>query len=270
MGGSTELSGKRSDKKRRSYRPTVEALEALRLLSMTAQALPGVSVERDVMSTLAPAPLDQALTPTSDAAWDEVLTQARLADFLGPDRGQTSAVELQDLQKGLEQLNRYLSRAWYRAGVPPQMHDDCSQAVYVSMLQTLGRDRFDRMIDDIGQFGIKDVLSRETAEGPDFFRAIDTVKKRAQRERTFQPLDAIDVADHPNGEDARALWRGALQEAIDQTLTPREASLVYETLQGKTPAEIASEWGVAPKTVSNEKTRAIQKLREALVTDLID
>jgi DNA-binding CsgD family transcriptional regulator len=39
-------------------------------------------------------------------------------------------------------------------------------------------------------------------------------------------------------------------------------------LQGKTPAEIAQQWGVAPKTVSNEKTRVIQKLRDALVTDL--
>ena len=42
---------------------------------------------------------------------------------------------------------------------------------------------------------------------------------------------------------------------------PREASLVYDTLMGKTPAEIALQWGVAPKTVSNEKTRVIQKLR---------
>ena len=38
----------------------------------------------------------------------------------------------------------------------------------------------------------------------------------------------------------------------------------------QTPAEIALQWGVAPKTVSNEKTRAIQKLREALVADLAD
>jgi RNA polymerase sigma factor (sigma-70 family) len=148
------------------------------------------------------------------------------------------------------------------------LHDDCSQAVYVSLLQNLGRDKFDRMVADIGHLGIKDVLNRDTAEGPDFFRAIDTVKKRTQRERTYQPLDTIDVADNPNGEDARALWRGTLQEVIDQSLTPREASLVYETLQGKTPAEIAQQWGVAPKTVSNEKTRVIQKLRDALVTDL--
>ena len=260
---------KREGKRRRSYRPTLEALEALRLLSSATQSLPELAVERDVVSGTAAIPLDAPTSVGSDAVWDEVLTQSRLADFLAPELSR-SPIDAHDLQAGLTQLNRYLSRAWYRAGVASQMHDDCSQAVFVSLLQNLGRDRFDRMVGDIGRLGIKDVLSRETPEGPDFFRAIDTVKKRAQRERTYQPLDSIDVPDAPNGEDARALWRGALQEVIDQSLTPREASLVYDSLEGKTPAEIAQAWGVAPKTVSNEKTRVIQKLRDALVTDLSD
>ncbi len=263
-------------KGRRSYRPTVEALEALRLLSGAVQSLPELAVERDLRTDLAP-PLPE--NPGGDLAWDQALSEAHLADILGTSYSPKIAtldspttitpVDQADAQAGIEQLNKYLSRAWYRAGIPVQMHDDCSQAVYVTLLQNLGRDRFDQMIGDIGRVGIRDVLSRETAEGPDFFRAIDTVKKRAQRERTFQSIDTIDVSTS-TGEDARALWRGALQEAIDQSLTPREASLVYDTLMGKTPAEIANDWGVAPKTVSNEKTRVIQKLREALVSDLID
>ena len=36
------------------------------------------------------------------------------------------------------------------------------------------------------------------------------------------------------------------------------------------PAEIASRWGVTPKTVSNEKTRVIQKLQTVLGTDVLD
>lgn len=266
------MSSQREGKLRRSYRPAVEALEALRLLSIGAQTFPDVALAGDVHpgSPTAPVLIEPSGPSAADAAWDEVLDHASLADFLGPDMSSLSPTGLKDAEAGLNQLTRYLSRAWFRAGVPGQMHDDCSQAVYVSMLQNLGRDRFDRMLSDIGQTGIKDVLSRETTEGLDFFRAIDTVKKRAQRERSYQPLDRIDVPDRPNGEDARALWRSALQEVMDQTLTPREASLVHETLQGKTPAEIAQQWGVAPKTVSNEKTRVIQKLRDALVTDLAD
>jgi RNA polymerase sigma factor (sigma-70 family) len=264
------VSGQRDGKLRRSYHPAVEALEALRLLSGLTQLLPALPVEQGLFT--GPASELEAVPSASrsDAAWDEVLTQTRLADFLGSDLATTAPADAAQVASGLTQLNRYLSRAWYRAGIAPQAHDDCTQAVFVTLLQNLGRARFDHMLSDIGDHGIRDVLSRETAEGPDFFRAIDTVKKRAQRERTFQPLDAIDVVSEPNSEDARGLWRGALQEAIDHSLTPREASLVYDTLQGKTPAEIAAAWGVAPKTVSNEKTRVIQKLRDALVADLSD
>jgi len=245
----------------------VEALEALRLLSDTAQALPGLTVEFN--SLTAGAPLETAMPVTSDAAWDEALGQTRLADILRPSQ-LTSTVDRQSIASGLAQLDRYLSRAWYRAGIAVQMHDDCSQAVYVSLLQNLGRDRFDALLSDIGQSGIRDVLSRETADGPDFFRAIDTVKKRAQRERTFQPLDSIAATAAATQDDDGRDWRGALQEAIDQSLNAREAALIHATLKGETPAEIALQWGVAPKTVSNEKTRAIQKLREALVADLVD
>ena len=265
--------GERTGKLRRAYQPTVEALEALRLLSSATQTLPSLAVELDVhpgLASVAPTPIP--LPSETDAAWDEVLRGTRLADILAADRSSapTVAADAEKVGAGLTQLNRYLSRAWFRAGVAPQAHDDCTQAVYVTLLQNLGRSRFDHLLADIGDLGIRDVLSRETAEGPDFFRAIDTVKKRVQRERSYQPLDSIDVASDPSSDDARALWRGTLQEVIDQELNPREADLVYETLRGKTPAEIAAAWGVAPKTVSNEKTRVIQKLREALVADLDD
>ena len=260
----------------------MESLEALRLLSGATQSLPDLAVQLGAVAgsgASSPGSGPDLAGSSSSLAWDEALTQtnvaALFADAPAVDAPSVVAQEASpaspaDVAAGLDQLNRYLSRAWYRAGVPVQMHDDCSQAVFVSVLQNLGRDRFDRLLADVGRNGIKDVLSRETSEGPDFFRAIDTVKKRAQREKTFQPIDAIEVASASTAGDARSLWRGALQEAIDQSLSPREASLVYETLMGKTPSEIASAWGVAPKTVSNEKTRVIQKLRDALVTELGD
>ncbi|MFO0909599.1 MAG: sigma-70 family RNA polymerase sigma factor [Isosphaeraceae bacterium] len=258
-----------SGKPRRSYQPTVEALEALKLLSSATHSLPDLTIEHDVFGGLATptlSPVHPSVAET-DAAWDEVLTQTRLSDILGRSLPSTRPADVEKVESGLVQLNKYLSRSWYRAGIAPQAHDDCTQAVFVTLLQTLGRDRFDHLLEDIGDHGIRDVLSRETAEGPDFFRAIDTVKKRAQRERTYQPLDAIDVvSDSSSGHDAR----GALQEVIENNLTPREAALVYQTLLGRTPAEIAQEWGVAPKTVSNEKTRVIQKLRDALGVDELD
>ena len=262
-------SGEGTGKKRRSYRPIVEALEALRLLSALTQPFQGLAVQRD--SLPGPVPLAPGAPLPSDA-WDAALSQTELADLLGPASSSSSSTivapaDAQSISSGLEQLNRYLSRTWYRAGVPAQQHEDCSQAVYETLLKNLGRDRFDSLLGDIGQNGIRDVLSRETADGPDFFRAIDTVKKRAQRERSFQPLDSIDVAAGSPSDATKAGWSDALHEAIDSQLTPREAALINATLNGETPAEIAQKWGVAAKTVSNEKTRVLQKLRETLVSD---
>jgi RNA polymerase sigma factor (sigma-70 family) len=263
------LGGQGDKKKRRSYRPTVEALEALRLLSSALQSRPDLAIPGDVLTDASPqAPLAPGLD--QQFTWDQALSQTLLADILRPQTaGASSSASTTSSQteSGLAQLNRYLNRAWYRAGIPVQYHDDCTQAVFVTLLQNLGRDRFDQLVNDVGTSGVREVLSRETPEGPDFFRAVDTVKKRAQRERTYQPIDNLDVAQPSPGEDALALWRSELQEAIDHSLTPREATLIYETLMGKTPSEIATQWGVAPKTISNEKTRVLQKLRTALVAD---
>jgi RNA polymerase sigma factor (sigma-70 family) len=264
----------------RSYRPVVEVLEALRLLSGAAEAstLPGLIAEHHALpqapSGTAALPLD--LPTVSSDTWDAALVQTQLADLLagrgtttatGPaDTGDTAAepADPAAMASGLSQLNKYLNRAWYRAAIAPQMHEDSTQAVYATLLQQLGRSRFDALISDVGTSGIKDVFTRETSEGLAFFRAVDMVKKRAQRERVFQPIDAFDVVSATPGAELQAR-REALREAIDRSLSPREASLIQQTLLGKTPAEIASHWGVAPKTVSNEKARVIQKLREVLL-----
>jgi DNA-directed RNA polymerase specialized sigma24 family protein len=277
--GLGSASGNKNRKQRR-YSPTVERLEEVRLLSSAAQAHPlaSVAAEHDLLSDLpgAVSHLGVGSQPFSSATWDAAL---ELADVLGSagassatatltDPETTSAraavsaapeatVDFKALTSGLTQLNKYLSRAWYRAGISPQLHDDSSQAVYATLLQHLGRDSFDSLITDVGHSGIKDVFTRETSEGLAFFRAVDMVKKRAQR-------DSLDVAGPIDGPGAGGSRRQALLEAIERTLSPREAALIRDTLMGKSPAEIADEWGVAPKTVSNEKTRVLQKLRLAL------
>ena len=260
------MSGPERSKKRRSYRPGVEPLEALQLLSALAEIPEGIAPDPAV--ELAPSDLDVGPTDAQHQAWDAALVASQLDDLLG---SSATTADAADLSSGLAQLDRYLARAWFRAGIAPQAHDDCTQAVYTSLLQSLGRDQFDSLIGEIGQVGIREVLSRETAEGPDFFRAVDAVKKRAQRERSFQPLDGVDAAAASVRTDSsQDDWKSTVQEAILQSLSPREAALIQATLQGESPAEIANQWGIAPKTVSNEKTRAFQKLRDALTPALAE
>lgn len=279
------MAGGNEGKKRnqRSYRPSVEAMEALRLLSgaSAAAALPGLTAEHHLLADPGPTAITRLddFPSVSTATWDAALVQTQLAQILATAPSDSTSASSAStstsattsdptaLASGLSQLDKYLSRAWYRAGIPVQMHEDSTQAVFTTLLQQLGRDRFDVLVSDVGHSGIKDVFSRETNEGIDFFRAVDMVKKRAQRERVFQPLDAIDVSSTSTSSSGseKAQWHEALREAIDRSLSPREASLINETLMGKTPAEIALHWGVAPKTISNEKTRVLQKLRDVLL-----
>jgi RNA polymerase sigma factor (sigma-70 family) len=274
--------GDKRSRTRRDYRPTVEGLEALRLLSAAqARLLPGLVAERDLLADPSPEPLtagqEAHRSPVSSAAWDAALGHTGLADFLSSPEDPSTATSTSAIttaaqpadpaliHSGLTQLDKYLNRAWYRAGIPARLHDDSSQSVYATLLQNLGRPRFDALVGEVGQWGIREVFSRETSDGIAFFRAVDMVKKRAQREKSHQSLESIDLPSQRGDQRAAAALRAALQDAISQNLNPREAALIHDTLMGKTPAEIALQWGVAPKTISNEKSRVLQKLREALV-----
>ncbi len=274
----------KNPRSRRDYRPTVEVLEALRLLSSATQAhaLTDVAAERDLPTDLLPLGDETLKQGVSTATWDEALVQTQLAELLNSPahtslttstatastttlpQSTTTDNDPVALASGLSQLNKYLNKTWYRAGVPVQLHDDSSQAVYATLLQNMGRGQFDSLVAEVGHWGVKDVLSRETSDGLSFFRAVDMVKKRAQRERSYQSLESVDVPSEDRTAGSGAALREALHEAIERTLSPREAALIQDTLMGKTPAEIAIQWGVAPKTVSNEKTRVLQKLRSVL------
>ena len=202
--------GEERSRRRRDYRPVVEGLEALRLLSAAqAQLLPGMVVERDSMAGSGHEPLstgpDAGHSPVSNETWDVALGHTRLADLLSaPSTGPVvstpstapSSTDPALINSGLSQLNRYLNRTWSRAWITALLHDDSTQAVYATLLQNLGRSRFDALVGDVGQWGIRDVFTRETSDGIAFFRAVDMVKKRAQREKVHQSLDSVDMRDH--------------------------------------------------------------------------
>lgn len=252
----------------------MESMEALRLLSVATPAAPFADLsftQPALPESIAPASSrTHDLGDISSETWDAALVQTHLADLLSghasvDSLGEPDVLDPNALSSGLAQLDKYLTRSWYRAAIPVQMHEDCSQAVYTALLHQLGRNRFDRLVADVGHSGIRDMLSRETNEGLDFFRAIDMVKKRAKREKVHQSIDAIDLPTAASGNSEMKAWREALREAIEGSLSPREATLINETLKGRTPSEIAKSLGVAPKTVSNEKARVIQKLQQVLL-----
>jgi RNA polymerase sigma factor (sigma-70 family) len=119
-------------------------------------------------------------------------------------------------------------------------------------LERVAPDRWDR------------VLSQESEERREFLRAIDTVKKRTQRAHRPASLDA-EVADGrgARGEEIDAIRQTVLQEA-EKSLSPRQTKIVQLTLDGWSVAEIADELALPASRVSDEKYKAIGRLRESL------
>jgi len=260
---------KSSRKLRRRFAPNIEALEALQLLDGATTAgflsCPPATAASWV-GTVTQSP--QCPESPANASWDESLSATSSSEF-GLDKDDVRDVssagfDPKTVQSGLDQLERYLGRVWSRAGIASDFHEDCTQAVFATLLQEMGRQNFDITLDRVGRSSIPAALPRDSKDGQLFSRALDSVKKRAIREKQYLALEPhADLALSSKGD--QELLRDVLCEAINQSLNQREANLIRATLEGFTPSEIAERWGVAAKTISNEKSRALQKLRDVLV-----
>src|SRR6516165_6447461 len=78
-------------------------------------------------------------------------------------------------------IQRYCTVCWRNARLDPRLWDDCTQEVCCRLL-TKARD---------GQLDLTLVLADDTEERRELVRAIDMVRKRVQRTKRFQPLDAF-------------------------------------------------------------------------------
>ncbi len=167
---------------------------------------------------------------------------------LGP-----SARADQDVSPGaLQDISRYCTTCWRNARLPVDRWGDCTQDVFQRLLERVPTGQWPR------------VFAAEGAERQEFLRAIDTVKKRVQRDRQT-PVRSAEVPDtRTNQEQTMREEREVLQQAIRQGLTRRQQQILEWTCEGWTVAEIAEELGVSPARVSDEKYKAINKLRRQL------
>ena len=94
-------------------------------------------------------------------------------------------------------------------------------------------------------------------------RAIDAVKKRVQRERkrVAYPEDAL--ADRRDLRERRlAEEREAVSQAAASLLSPRQQAIVQHSFQGWSVQDLAARLRLPPERVSDEKYKAITKLRK--------
>jgi RNA polymerase sigma factor (sigma-70 family) len=152
-------------------------------------------------------------------------------------------------------LSRYCTACWRNARLPADCWTDCTQEVFRRLLERVSVDSWDRL------------LHSESEERREFVRAIDTVKKRVQRERKRVSYATETVADD---RDARERDLSEVREVVDRAaknlLSPRQQTIMHKSFQGWSVHELADQLHLPPERVSDEKYKAITKLRRFFAT----
>lgn len=155
--------------------------------------------------------------------------------------------------QAVQDISRYCQVCWRNARLDPSSWSDCTQEVLVRLLQTVEPTKWSALL-----------KQDENEDRREFLRAIDAVKKRTQRARKLSGL-ADEVADRRFGPEAT---RNELHEEVDRAsrkvLSQRQQQILRLTCDGWSVPEIADELATTVERVSDEKYKAIRKLRKEL------
>jgi RNA polymerase sigma factor (sigma-70 family) len=157
--------------------------------------------------------------------------------------------------KTLTDISRYCTACWRNARLPADCWSDCTQDVFVRLLERVPAESWEK------------VLHMDGDERREFVRAIDAVKKRVQRSHHHAAWPVDGIADERLlDEQSEAERREVIAHAAKEVLSPRQRSILDDTVRGYTVPEIAERLDTTPERVSDEKYKAIRKLRDILPT----
>jgi RNA polymerase sigma factor (sigma-70 family) len=165
-----------------------------------------------------------------------------------------SSASIKPVERAIADVQRYCSACWRNARLPIDTWNDCTQEVLCRLIQTVPVENWNRLLD------------ADAEERREFVRAIDAVRKRSQRARKWSPLSE-EVADRS------ARNRFEIEEMRDElhrvrdVLSPRQRRIVQMSAEGYTVKEISDLLNLPAERVSDEKYKAIHKLREAVAAN---
>lgn len=166
---------------------------------------------------------------------------------------QAQAAGSESTFRAVTDISRYCTACWRNARLPADCWGDCTQEVLGRLIQTI----------DLSSWG--QVFKAEGAERQEFLRAIDAVKKRTQRYlKRSSTLNDV-VADH--GQQHEQIKRDQLEvvhTAAQQVLSDRQQQILRMSFEGWSVHEMADELGIPAERISDEKYKAIRKLRQHL------
>jgi RNA polymerase sigma factor (sigma-70 family) len=153
--------------------------------------------------------------------------------------------------RAVNDLSRYCTACWRNARLDPESWPDCTQEVFCRLLERVALEDWSQLLKSGGE------------DRREFLRAIDAVKKRTQRSRKLSSIPMETVADrHELHERQVADHRDAVHQAAVQLLSQRQQRVLQLSFEGWSVQDIAEKLQVPPERVSDEKYKAIRKLRE--------
>lgn len=155
--------------------------------------------------------------------------------------------------RAVNDICRYCTVCWRNARLSPDSWTDCTQEVFCRLMERVSPAAWNR------------VLDQDSAERLEFLRAIDAVKKRSQRSRKWAGNAVEDVPDGRGPQDRTlADEREVVRLAAEEVLSQRQQQIMQWSFEGWSVQEIATRLDVPAERVSDEKYKAIRKLRTHL------
>ncbi|MHC4877467.1 MAG: sigma-70 family RNA polymerase sigma factor [Planctomycetota bacterium] len=154
----------------------------------------------------------------------------------------------------LDKVTAYCARSWQNAGIARQDWNDCTQEVYLRLLSRIRQKDLHRIFDD-----------DESPERRELNRAIWATAQRWRR--APRPASLIEEDTRPERVDT---WPEKMEtlsrveramDSGDTRLTPTQRQIVKRWTDGESISGIADALDMTPARVSDEKYKAVQKLR---------
>lgn len=179
-----------------------------------------------------------------------VLVAVVLGTAAATGAGKAKAATAGPNPKAVQDISKYCQACWRNARLPADRWPDCTQDVFTRLLERVEPDKWPAVLKD-----------DETAERREFIRAVDAAKKRVQRTRKFAALTADAAGDYGPSENVLRDDREAVARASAEVLSPRQRRVLELTAAGWATGEIAAELHTTVERVSDEKYKAVRKLR---------
>jgi DNA-directed RNA polymerase specialized sigma24 family protein len=152
----------------------------------------------------------------------------------------------------IESIDSYCAASWRQANIPRQDWDDCRQQAFIRLLMRVSQDRW--------AAAIHDAQSRHRRE---LNRCIWATTQWWRRSHRHRSLSEEDLPDRTNASAFGVTVTEVLEAMHGHAagLTPIQRCVVDLWASGHSIPEIAARLAVPSRRISDEKYRAIAKLR---------